>query len=62
VQASGLSRQLGLAAQALVENPSLSNSVTQNAVSGQLRPPSPCTIVIVGAARELTKRTLVPAL
>ena len=38
------------------------SAMTQNAVSGQLRPPSPCTIVIFGAARDLTKRKLMPAL
>ena len=36
--------------------------MTQNAVSGQLRAPSPCAIVIFGAAGDLTKRKLMPAL
>ena len=36
--------------------------MVQTAMSGLLRPSSPCTIVIFGAAGDLTKRKLLPAL
>ena len=36
--------------------------MAQTAMSGLLRPSSPCTIVIFGAAGDLTKRKLLPAL
>ena len=36
--------------------------MTSTALTGLLRPPSPCTLVIFGAAGDLTKRKLLPAL
>ena len=36
--------------------------MSDTAISQLLRPPSPCTVVIFGAAGDLTKRKLIPAL